>query len=95
MASGKMGLVGIWDAIGFDEVRPPKDAKGSRDDAQDLLRVRNVLPVERFSVRDGFHAMFGIRITGRSDGAVFSFVYAIAGVIREDMAFLDESTMNP
>ena len=43
MATGKMGLVGLWDAVAFDEVADlQKDAEGSRDYAKNLLRIWNL-----------------------------------------------------
>jgi hypothetical protein len=56
-----------------------KDAQGSRDDAQDIVRVWDIRPWKGFSVRHGFYRhVREHQPPGRSDGAVVAPVYANA-----------------
>ena len=54
MATGKMGLVGIWDAIAFDEVADARRCRRRVDHAQDLLRVRDFCTGQGSAVWLGF-----------------------------------------
>jgi ATP-dependent Lon protease len=91
MASGKMGLVGIWDAIGFDEVA-------------DLQKMpKEVVTTLKTYCESGMFARGKDSLTGTASIAMFGntnqpvevmvrsshLFMPMPDVIREDMAFLD------
>mgnify|MGYP000260781642 FL=1 len=91
MASGKMGLVGIWDAIAFDEVA----------DLQNM--PKEVVTTLKTYCESGMFARGKDALTGRASIAMFGntnqavdvmvrsshLFMPMPEVIREDMAFLD------
>jgi ATP-dependent Lon protease len=91
MASGKMGLVGIWDAIGFDEVadlqKMPKEV---------VTTLKTYCESGTFARgKDSMSGMASIAIFGNTNQPVDVMVrsshlfISMPDVIREDMAFLD------
>ena len=91
MASGKMGLVGIWDAIGFDEVadlqKMPKEV---------MTTLKTYCESGTFARgKDSLSGMASIALFGNTNQPVEVMVRSshlfmpMPDVIREDMAFLD------
>lgn len=91
MASGKMGLVGIWDAIAFDEVadlqKMPKEV---------VTTLKTYCESGMFARgKDALTGMASIAMFGNTNQAVDVMVRSshlfmpMPEVIREDMAFLD------
>lgn len=91
MASGKMGLVGIWDAIGFDEVadlqKMPKEV---------VTTLKTYCESGMFARgKDSLSGMASIAMFGNTNQPVEVMVRSshlfmpMPDVIREDMAFLD------
>ncbi len=91
MASGKMGLVGIWDAIGFDEVgdlqKMPKEV---------VTTLKTYCESGTFARgKDSLSGMASIAMFGNTNQPVDVMVRSshlfmpMPEVIREDMAFLD------
>lgn len=91
MASGKMGLVGIWDAIAFDEVadlqKMPKEV---------VTTLKTYCESGMFARgKDALTGMASIAMFGNTNQAVDVMVRSshlftpLPEVIREDMAFLD------
>ncbi|MFH1922827.1 MAG: protease Lon-related BREX system protein BrxL, partial [Planctomycetota bacterium] len=91
MASGKMGLVGIWDAIAFDEVadlqQMPKEV---------VTTLKTYCESGMFARgKDALTGMASIAMFGNTNQAVDVMVRSshlftpLPEVIREDMAFLD------
>src|SRR3954449_198887 len=91
MASGKMGLVGIWDAIGFDEVadlqKMPKEV---------VTTLKTYCESGTFARgKDSLTGMASIALFGNTNQPVEVMVRSshlfmpMPDVIREDMAFLD------
>src|SRR3954466_5655770 len=91
MASGKMGLVGIWDAIGFDEVadlqKLPKEV---------VTTLKTYCESGTFARgKDSLSGMASIAMFGNTNQPVEVMVRSshlfmpMPDVIREDMAFLD------
>ena len=91
MASGKMGLVGIWDAIGFDEVADlqnmPKEV---------VTTLKTYCESGTFARgKDSLSGMASIAMFGNTNQPVDVMVRSshlfmpMPDVIREDMAFLD------
>jgi ATP-dependent Lon protease len=91
MASGKMGLVGIWDAIGFDEVadlqKMPKEV---------VTTLKTYCESGTFARgKDSLSGMASIALFGNTNQPVEVMVRSshlfmpMPEVIREDMAFLD------
>jgi len=91
MASGKMGLVGIWDAIAFDEVADlqnmPKEV---------VTTLKTYCESGMFARgKDALTGMASIAMFGNTNQAVDIMVRSshlftpMPEVIREDMAFLD------
>src|SRR5437868_1514079 len=91
MASGKMGLVGIWDAIGFDEVadlqKMPKEV---------VTTLKTYCESGTFARgKDSLSGMASIALFGNTNQPVDVMVRSshlfmpMPEVIREDMAFLD------
>jgi len=91
MASGKMGLVGIWDAIGFDEVadlqKMPKEV---------ITTLKTYCESGTFARgKDSLSGMASIALFGNTNQPVEVMVRSshlfmpMPEVIREDMAFLD------
>jgi ATP-dependent Lon protease len=91
MASGKMGLVGIWDAIGFDEVadlqKMPKEV---------VTTLKTYCESGTFARgKDSMSGMASIAMFGNTNQPVEVMVRSshlfvpMPEVIREDMAFLD------
>ena len=91
MASGKMGLVGIWDAIGFDEVadlqKMPKEV---------VTTLKTYCESGTFARgKDSLSGMASIAMFGNTNQPVEVMVRSshlfmpMPDVIREDMAFLD------
>ena len=91
MASGKMGLVGIWDAIGFDEVadlqKMPKEV---------VTTLKTYCESGVFARgKDSLSGMASIAMFGNTNQPVEVMVRSshlfmpMPDVIREDMAFLD------
>jgi ATP-dependent Lon protease len=91
MASGKMGLVGIWDAIGFDEVadlqKMPKEV---------VTTLKTYCESGTFARgKDSMSGMASIAMFGNTNQPVEVMVrsshlfVSMPEVIREDMAFLD------
>src|SRR3954469_21273397 len=91
MASGKMGLVGIWDAIGFDEVadlqKMPKEV---------VTTLKTYCESGTFARgKDAVSGMASLAMFGNTNQPVevmvrSSHLFApLPDVIREDMAFLD------
>jgi predicted ATP-dependent Lon-type protease len=88
MASGKMGLVGIWDAIGFDEVADlqnmPKEV---------VTTLKTYCESGTFARgKDSMSGMASIAMFGNTnqpgrDGAFSHLFVPMPDVIREDMAF--------
>ena len=91
MASGKMGLVGIWDAVAFDEVadlqKMPKEV---------VTTLKTYCESGTFARgKDALSGMASISMFGNTNQAVDVMVRSshlfvpMPEVIREDMAFLD------
>ena len=91
MASGKMGLVGIWDAIAFDEVadlqKMPKEV---------VTTLKTYCESGTFARgKDALTGMASISMFGNTNQSVDVMVRSshlfmpMPAVIREDMAFLD------
>jgi ATP-dependent Lon protease len=91
MASGKMGLVGIWDAIGFDEVadlqKMPKEV---------VTTLKTYCESGTFARgKDALSGMASLAMFGNTNQPVEVMVRSshlflpMPDVIREDMAFLD------
>ncbi len=91
MASGKMGLVGIWDAIGFDEVadlqKMPKEV---------VTTLKTYCESGTFARgKDSMSGMASLAMFGNTNQPVEVMVRSshlfmpMPDVIREDMAFLD------
>ncbi len=91
MASGKMGLVGIWDAVAFDEVsdlqKMPKEV---------ITTLKTYCESGTFARgKDSLTGMASISMFGNTNQAVDVMVRSshlflpMPQVIREDMAFLD------
>jgi ATP-dependent Lon protease len=91
MATGKMGLVGIWDAVGFDEVaelqKMPKEV---------ITTLKTYCESGTFARgKDALTAMASIAMFGNTNQAVDVMVRSshlfmpMPEVIRQDMAFLD------
>ena len=91
MASGKMGLVGIWDAIGFDEVadlqKMPKEV---------VTTLKTYCESGTFARgKESMSGMASLTMFGNTNQPVdvmvrSSHLFApMPDVIREDMAFLD------
>ncbi len=91
MASGKMGLVGIWDAVAFDEVsdlqKMPKEV---------VTTLKTYCESGMFARgKDALTGMASISMFGNTNQAVEVMVRSshlftpMPEVIREDMAFLD------
>jgi ATP-dependent Lon protease len=91
MASGKMGLVGIWDAIGFDEVadlqKMPKEV---------VTTLKTYCESGTFARgKDSMSGMASLALFGNTNQPVEVMVRSshlfvpMPDVIREDMAFLD------
>jgi ATP-dependent Lon protease len=91
MASGKMGLVGIWDAVAFDEVadlqKMPKEV---------VTTLKTYCESGMFARgKDALTGMASIAMFGNTNQAVDVMVRSshlftpMPEVIREDMAFLD------
>lgn len=91
MATGKMGLVGIWDAIAFDEVadlqKMPKEV---------VTTLKTYCESGTFARgKDSLSAMASIAMFGNTNQPVDVMVRSshlftpMPDVIREDMAFLD------
>ena len=91
MASGKMGLVGIWDSIAFDEVadlqKMPKEV---------VTTLKTYCESGMFARgKDALSGMASIAMFGNTNQAVDVMVRSshlfmpMPDVIREDMAFLD------
>src|SRR3954470_8392831 len=91
MATGKMGLVGIWDAIGFDEVadlqKMPKEV---------VTTLKTYCESGTFARgKDALSGMASIAMFGNTNQPVEVMVRSshlfmpMPDVIREDMAFLD------
>ena len=91
MATGKMGLVGIWDAIAFDEVadlqKMPKEV---------VTTLKTYCESGTFARgKDALTGMASISMFGNTNQAVDMMVRSshlfmpMPEVIREDMAFLD------
>src|SRR5215510_3043475 len=91
MASGKMGLVGIWDAIGFDEVadlqKMPKEV---------VTTLKTYCESGTFARgKDSLSGIASIAMFGNTNQPVEAMVRSshlfmpMPDVIREDMAFLD------
>ncbi len=91
MASGKMGLVGIWDAVGFDEVadlqKMPKEV---------VTTLKTYCESGTFARgKDSLSGMASIAMFGNTNQPVEVMVRSshlfmpMPDVIREDMAFLD------
>jgi len=91
MASGKMGLVGMWDAIGFDEVadlqKMPKEV---------VTTLKTYCESGTFARgKDSLSGMASIAMFGNTNQPVEVMVRSshlfmpMPDVIREDMAFLD------
>src|SRR5208337_383596 len=91
MASGKIGLVGIWDAIGFDEVadlqKMPKEV---------VTTLKTYCESGTFARgKDSLSGMASIAMFGNTNQPVEVMVRSshlfmpMPDVIREDMAFLD------
>lgn len=91
MASGKMGLVGIWDSIAFDEVadlqKMPKEV---------VTTLKTYCESGMFARgKDALTGMASIAMFGNTNQAVEAMVRSshlfmpMPDVIREDMAFLD------
>jgi ATP-dependent Lon protease len=91
IASGKMGLVGIWDAIGFDEVadlqKMPKEV---------VTTLKTYCESGTFAGgKDALSGMASIAMFGNTNQPVEVMVQSshlfipMPDVIREDMAFLD------
>jgi ATP-dependent Lon protease len=91
MASGKMGLVGIWDSIAFDEVadlqKMPKEV---------VTTLKTYCESGMFARgKDALTGMASIAMFGNTNQAVEVMVRSshlfmpMPDVIREDMAFLD------
>ena len=91
MASGKMGLVGIWDSIAFDEVADlPKMPK------EVVTTLKTYCESGMFARgKDALTGMASIAMFGNTNQAVDVMVRSshlfmpMPEVIREDMAFLD------
>ena len=91
MASGKMGLVGIWDAIGFDEVadlqKMPKEV---------VTTLKTYCESGSFARgKESMSGMASLAMFGNTNQPVEVMVRSshlfmpLPDVIREDMAFLD------
>jgi ATP-dependent Lon protease len=91
MATGKIGLVGIWDAIGFDEVadlqKMPKEV---------VTTLKTYCESGMFARgKDSLSGMASIAMFGNTNQPVDVMVrsshlfFPMPDVIREDMAFLD------
>lgn len=91
MASGKMGLVGIWDAVAFDEVadlqKMPKEV---------VTTLKTYCESGTFARgKDALTGMASISMFGNTNQAVDVMVRSshlfmpMPEIIREDMAFLD------
>jgi ATP-dependent Lon protease len=91
MATGKMGLVGIWDAIGFDEVadlqKMPKEV---------VTTLKTYCESGTFARgKDSLSGMASVAMFGNTNQPVEVMVRSshlfmpMPDVIREDMAFLD------
>jgi ATP-dependent Lon protease len=91
MSSGKMGLVGIWDAIGFDEIADlqnmPKEV---------VTTLKTYCESGTFARgKDSLSGMASIAMFGNTNQPVEAMVRSshlfmpMPEVIREDMAFLD------
>lgn len=91
MASGKMGLVGIWDAVGFDEVadlqKMPKEV---------ITTLKTYCESGTFARgKEALSGMASIAMFGNTNQPVEVMVRSshlfvpMPDVIREDMAFLD------
>lgn len=91
MATGKMGLVGIWDAIGFDEVADLQ--KMSREVVTTLKTYCESGSFARG--KDALSGMASIAMFGNTNQPVEVMVRSshlfmpMPDIIREDMAFLD------
>src|SRR3954449_9610635 len=91
MASGKMGLVGIWDAIGFDEV-----ADLQKMPREVVTTLKTYCESGTFARgKDSLSGMASIAMFGNTNQPVEVMVRSshlfmpMPEVIREDMAFLD------
>lgn len=91
MATGKMGLVGIWDAIGFDEV-----ADLQKMQKEVVTTLKAYCESGTFARgKDALTGMASVAMFGNTNQAVDVMVRSshlflpMPDVIREDMAFLD------
>ena len=91
MASGKMGLVGIWDAIGFDEV-----ADLQKMSKEVVTTLKTYCESGTFARgKDSLTGMASIAMFGNTNRPVDVMVRSshlfmpMPDVIRDDMAFLD------
>lgn len=91
MATGKMGLVGIWDAVAFDEV-----ADLQKMQKEVITTLKTYCESGTFARgKDVLTGMASIALFGNTNQAVEVMVHSshlfmpMPEVIREDMAFLD------
>ena len=91
MASGKIGLVGLWDAVGFDEV-----ADLEKMVKEVVTTVKTYCESGSFARgKETLSGMASIAMFGNTNQPVEAMVRSshlftpMPGVIREDMAFLD------
>jgi ATP-dependent Lon protease len=91
MATGKMGLVGIWDAIGFDEV-----ADLQKMSKEVVTTLKTYCESGSFARgKDALSGMASIAMFGNTNQPVEVMVRSshlfmpMPDIIREDMAFLD------
>lgn len=91
MATGKMGLVGIWDAVAFDEV-----ADLQKMQKEVITTLKTYCESGAFARgKDVLTGMASIALFGNTNQAVEVMVHSshlfmpMPEVIREDMAFLD------
>ncbi len=91
MATGKMGLVGIWDAVAFDEV-----ADLQKMDKEVITTLKTYCESGMFARgKDALTGMASVAIFGNTNQAVDVMVRSshlfspLPEVIREDIAFLD------
>lgn len=91
MATGKMGLVGIWDAVAFDEV-----ADLQKMQKEVITTLKTYCESGAFARgKDVLTGMASIALFGNTNQAVEAMVHSshlfmpMPEVIREDMAFLD------
>lgn len=91
MATGKMGLVGIWDAVAFDEV-----ADLQKMQKEVITTLKTYCESGTFARgKDVLTGMASIALFGNTNQAVEAMVHSshlfmpMPEVIREDMAFLD------